>query len=410
MAAPSRSRNAPIAAAALGLVCALARVAVAAPPPAPAPPPSSTTAVAPAATSPSSTSPPPSPLSTAAPPAALGAAPLASAALPGPAAAAAPTGRPAHARTAAAPRRPVEVRIALSGGAAENLAEPRLRRLLEIELAESAIVAPSAAGPLDEHAAYVWIERPTAARLEIQVRLDARPVVRRSIAISGLTSDVAARLVAIAASELIRAEVQRQRAPRRPPPPRRPSPEELERAARDRDAIALGAGPYAAYLPAASTLLAGPSLGVGLRHLRVTEALFARWLGAPLDNGSLRWLEAGISVDYRLWASPTWRFSLGASAALASLRVRGLSATDGAATDGAPHQAHTWSARGGAALGVEARVGGPVWLGLQLEPGAILRPAPYPSSAGASGAVEGAWLGLALTLSVEGVEGVAAPP
>jgi hypothetical protein len=135
---------------------------------------------------------------------------------------------------------------------------------------------------------------------------------------------------------------------------------------------------------------------VSIRRLRVTESLFARWLGGPLGGGALRWLEAGAAVDYRLWASPSWRFSLGAAASVASLQISGVAAVDGLAGAG-----DTWSARAGGALGVEARVGGPLWLGLTVEPGAVLRPAPYRDAAGASGAVEGAWIGVGLALSVE---------
>jgi hypothetical protein len=48
--------------------------------------------------------------------------------------------------------------------------------------------------------------------------------------------------------------------------------------------------------------------------------------------------------------------------------------------------------------------GGPLWLGLTLEPGAVLRPAPYEDASGAPGEVKGAWIGLGLALSVEGRE------
>lgn len=295
----------------------------------------------------------------------------------------------------AAPAAPIEVRFAISSAAAENLSEAWLRRLLDIELPDSAQLAPSAAGPLGAQIAYVWIDRPTPARLEIQVRLDARPVVRRQIAISGLTSDVATRLVAIAASEIVRAEIRRQRAPRRPPAPRRPSPEEIELASRDLPAVSVGVGPYAAVLSAEPSVIAGPGITASIRRLGVTEALFARWLAGPLRGDALRWLEVGATIDYRLWAGPSWRFSLGAAASIASLHLPGATAVDGLA------ERDTWSARAGGALGVEARVGGPLWLGLTLEPGAVLRPAPYTDAAGAAGAIEGAWLGLGLAFSIE---------
>ena len=288
------------------------------------------------------------------------------------------------------------MRVALSQAASENLSEVRLRRLIDIELADAAQVSPRATGPLGDHLAFVWIDRPTPSRLEIQVRLDARPVVRRGIVISGVTADVAARLVAIAASEIIQVEIRRMRAPRRPPPPRPPSPEELERAARDRDALDFGAGPEAAWLPAAPALLAGPSLEVGIRRLRVDQLLFARWLGAPLHDGTLRWAEAGVAADYRVWLGPSLRLTLGASAAIASLRLGGASAVDDIADE-----EDTWSARAGARIGVDGRIGGPVWIGLHLEPGAILRPVPYRDAAGVARSLEGAWLGLGLTLAVE---------
>ncbi|MCC6551818.1 MAG: hypothetical protein IT372_02195 [Polyangiaceae bacterium] len=274
--------------------------------------------------------------------------------------------------------------------------------MLDIELPDSARLASRPSGPLGDQVAYVWIDRPTPARLEIQVRLDARPVVRRQIAISGLTSDVATRLVAIAASEIVRDEIRRTRAPRRPPAPRRPSPEELEIASRDLDALSLSAGPYAAVISGEPSLVAGPGIAVAVQRLRVTESLFARWLAGPLRGGAVRWLEAGASVDYRVWASPSWRFSLGAAASIASLHL-----PDAAAADGLAGEHDTWSARAGGAFGVEVRAGGPLWIGLALEPGAVLRPARYEDASGAAGAVEGAWIGLGLSLTVEGR---AAPP
>jgi hypothetical protein len=54
-------------------------------------------------------------------------------------------------------------------------------------------------------------------------------------------------------------------------------------------------------------------------------------------------------------------------------------------------------------LGVETKVGGPLWLGVVLEPGAILRSAPYENRAAADRAVEGAWIGLGVALSAEHV-------
>ncbi|WP_234023180.1 hypothetical protein [Sorangium cellulosum] len=307
---------------------------------------------------------------------------------------AAPSAGPAAAPSAAASG-PVEVRVALSRGAAEEVSAVRLRRLLEIELPDGAALAAEPVGPLGERVATVWIERPTAARLEVQVRLDGRAVVRRQIAVSGLTSDVAARLVAIAASELIRAEMRRARAPRRPPSPRRPTPDEVELASRDLDALTVSAGPYGALVSGGPRALGGVGLSVGLRRLRLTESLFARLLADPSDGEALRWLEAGFSGDYRFWLAASWRLSLGATAAVASVRL------PAAAAHGLDGARDTWSARAGLGLGLETRLGGPLWLGLTLDPGIVLRPTPYEDAHGAARALEGAWLGVGLSLATE---------
>ncbi|WP_437762838.1 hypothetical protein WME77_32885 [Sorangium sp. So ce764] len=291
---------------------------------------------------------------------------------------------------------PVEVRVALSRGAAEEVSSDRVRRLLEIELPDGAALAAEPVGPLGDRVVAVWVDRPTAARLEIQVRLDGRAVVRRQIAVSGLTSDVAARLVAIAASEMIRAEMRRARAPRRPPSPRRPTQDEVELASRDLDTLSVSAGPYAAVVSGGPRVLGGAGLALGLRRLRLTESLFARLLAAPSGGEPLRWIEAGFSGDYRFWLSASWRLSIGATASVASLRLPAAVSVDGIAGE-----RDTWSARAGLGLGVETRLGGPVWLGLTLDPGIVLRPAPYEGARGEAGAVEGAWLGVGLSLATE---------
>ncbi|MGK4008860.1 hypothetical protein WMF31_40015 [Sorangium sp. So ce1036] len=299
-------------------------------------------------------------------------------------------------RRPAAPARPVEVRIALSRGAAEEVAGVRLRRLLEIELPDGASLAAEPVGPLGDRVATVWIDRPTAARLEIQVRLDGRPVLRRQIAVAGLTSDVAARLLAIATSEMILAEMRRARAPRRPPAPRRPTPDEIELASRDLDALTASAGPYAAVVSGGPRALGGAGVALGLRRLRFTEHLFARLLAAPPGGEALRWIEGGISGDYRIWLAASWRLSIGATASVASVRLPAA-----VAVDGIEGERDTWSARAGLGLGLETRLGGPLWLGLTLDPGVVLRPAPYEDAHGAARAVEGAWLGVGVSLTSE---------
>ncbi len=300
-----------------------------------------------------------------------------------PAAAAAPSG------VSSAPAlRVVEVRIALSSDALTKLSEPRLRRLLEIELEGSAVLAPGAVGPLGDHVAYLWVDRPTERQIAIEVRVGERAVARRDIAAEGLTGDVAARLVAIAASEMVRDQMEPLRAvPRRPPPPRRPTAEEIELASRSQPAVQLFAGADLAFLPQDAGILAGPSLGLGFRYYGISETLFARWLTGPSPSGALRWLEFGVSADYRLWLSPSFRLAFGGEAALASAHLG-----DARIAGGLPGERDTWSARAGGRIGAEFHLGGPLWLTLTATPGAILRPVYYESPAG-KGTLEGLWIG-----------------
>jgi hypothetical protein len=285
------------------------------------------------------------------------------------------------------------VRLALSSPAAKRLAEPRLRRLLEIELQDSAVLAPGAAGPLGDYVAYVWVDQPTAALGVIEVRVGDRAVAHREIGTSGLSGDVAARLVAIAASEMVREQLEP--VAKAPPPaasPRKPTPDEIEKAARAQPALQLAPGAAFAFLPAPGAFLGGASLSAGFRYLGLSETLTGRWLSGTSDAGALRWLELGLGVDYRLWLGRSFRLALGGEAALASVHlgeVLRIAETDG------DHE--TWSARAGARVGAELRIAPGTWLGLSVAPGAVLRPAPYETRAG-KGAIEGAFLGFGLGL------------
>jgi len=140
----------------------------------------------------------------------------------------------------------------------------------------------------------------------------------------------------------------------------------------------------------------GPSIALGYRRFGVTERLFASWLVGPTDTGPARWFEAGLGADYRIWLAPSWRLSLGASAAFALARFT-VERAEG--VEGGAHDA--WSGRAGGAFGVESRIHGPVWLALTLEPGFILHPVSTEDASEAKNALQGAWLGANLSLSVE---------
>jgi hypothetical protein len=305
----------------------------------------------------------------------------------------------ATAPAAAAPARLVEVRLALSGPAAVRLSELRVRRLLEIELEESAVLAPGASGPLGDHVAYVWIDQPSSAQVVIEVKVGDRPIAHREIRVAGLAGDVAARLVAIAVSEMVRAQIQPIRVPpRRAPAPRRPTAEELEIASRALPAVFLTPAASVAVLPADGAFVAGPALSLGFRAFGASESLFARWLTGAGRAGGTRWLEAGVAADYRLWLHPSWRLALGGAASLASLHL-----SDARIQGNAPGEQETWSARAGAVVGVESRINSWTWFSVALDPAVILRPVRYDGTAG-EGAVQGVWLGINVGLTLERVQ------
>lgn len=285
--------------------------------------------------------------------------------------------------------RVLEIRLALSSDAARVLSEARLRRLLEIELGEDGVLAQGTAGPPGDHVAYVWVDRPGATRLGVEVRVADRPVARREIPIAGVGTDVATRLVALAAAETMR-EKPPARGPTTTP---RLAAAELELATRTRPALSLSATGTAVALPSLSGGLGGPGVGLSFRALGASEGLFARWLQGADPLGKVRWLEMGVAAEYRHWLGPSWRVAGGGLASLASVRL-----FEAAAVDGTADAQDTWSARAGASLGVERRLASSLWLGLAFEPAVILRPVRYVRSAGAADSVEGMWLGLSLGL------------
>ncbi len=300
-------------------------------------------------------------------------------------------------------QRLVEVRLSLSRAAADALGETRVRRLLEIELDDTGSLASSPGGPLSDQVAHVWVDLPSPSQVVIEARMAERPVSRRFIATSDLNPDVAARLVAIAASELVRAQARPLR-PRRPPAPRVPSREELDRAARRAPALVWSAAPSFALLPATGGALWGAGASLGFGALGASERIFARWLAGPTDTSTLRWFEVGLALDYRVPLHRSVRLVLGGDASLAFLRL-----PDARATGGVMGAREALSGRAGGALGLEVRAFGSAWASLRLSPGAVLRSTSLEDATGRRGAVEGFWLGVDLGLHIEHLIPTSAP-
>lgn len=291
--------------------------------------------------------------------------------------------------------RRIEVRLSMSRAAADALGETRIRRLFDLELDDVGTLAQGTGGPLGDHVAHVWLDVLSPPQVLIEVRFAERPVTRRFIAIEGLSADVSARLVAIAANELVRAQARPLR-PRKEPKPRTPTVKEIEFATRRAPAVVWSAGASMAVLPASSGLLWGPSISLGFRTMGASEHLFARWLMGSTNANSTRWLEVGVAADYRVWLHKSVRLSFGADAALSFLHLG-----DVRAIEGVSGQLEAWSGRAGGMVGVDVRAFKTGWVGLHIDPGFVLRPVSFQDRDDKRGTIQGLWLGFGLTLQIE---------
>ncbi len=306
------------------------------------------------------------------------------------------TAPPVENGAAALPQRLVEVRFALSSSAAKQLSELRLRRLLEIELADAAVLAPANTGPLGDHVAYVWVDVSENSTVAIEARIGGRAVERREIVDAELTGDVAVRVIAIIAAEMVRAQMRPLRPPKKPPVPKPPTQEQIEAASRQADALTWNPRASAAFVPSAGATMFGPGFDLGLRRFGVGLHLSADWLAGPTSFGSSRWFDVGLGASYRLWVTPDLRFAGDLTAKAAAVRV------EGARVFGeAPGQVDTWSATAGGSVALEWRVLEPLWLTLSVGPKAVLRPVEVVGAGGERSALEGVFVGTSLGVLLE---------
>jgi len=310
----------------------------------------------------------------------------------------------AHAQPGASPseddasaRTPfVEVRLTLSEPASVLLVPRRFRRYLSIELDNAGHVAARNEGPLNDHVAYVWIDLPEPRRVRVQTRVGGGAVATRKFSLrEGLRADVAARLVAIATSEMVRAQARPSRV-HKPQPPKPPTPEEVERATRDDPAVMLAGHVRGAWLPSVQGVLGGSGLALSFRLAGFRQRLSVAWLGGDSAAGPLRWTSTGLGVSRTVWIRDGWRFDVGAGADAALLHLR-----DVTSLDGRPGQRASWSAQTAALFRVERGLSPSTWLGLSVEPGVMLRSVPYLHRDRSSGSVEGLFLGVNLSLQLE---------
>lgn len=304
---------------------------------------------------------------------------------------------PAKNGNGASPARTLELRLGMSALAMERLSEPRMRRLLDLELDEKVKLSPNATGPLGDHVAYVWLDLATASRVSVELRVGDKAVVRREVGTSGISWDVAARIVAITTSEMLRAQMRPVRPVKKPPPPKGPTPDELDRARQKRDALSFDAHLESVFLPSDGAFALGPGISMGLRRLGFSEHIKASWLSGSASFGSLRFLDIALGADYRVRLSRSFRLSFGASASMASAHLGSVRAVDGIA-----NAQNTWTSRATLDLGLETRLFGSTWLGFLIQPGMMLRAIPYQAElSGPEQSLEGAWLGARIGLRTD---------
>lgn len=285
---------------------------------------------------------------------------------------------------------PIGVRVAFSSDADERLGGVRVRRLLKIELEGTAKVEPVATGSLSGDLIRVWIHAPNARRAIIEVRRNGRPLARRTLAIASFPSDVAARVVAIEASEMVRVQARALQKPAVIPSPPGARPPGTEQSS-----LVLDGGLGAIFAPDSDpAAFLGPELALSHRFSFTAQRLFGRWY-ASLEEPAVRWVEVGAAFELRFVLHERWRLATGLEASVVSLgfpdstRVFGEPADDGL------------SIRVGGSVAIETRLSPSLWLALAAEPGALVRPVDYQLAPVEAGRLGGFLFGTALALGYE---------
>jgi hypothetical protein len=250
-------------------------------------------------------------------------------------------------------------------------------------------------GPLGEDVIRVWIDAPSARRAVIEVRRIDRSLARRALRIADFPADVAARLVAIATSEMVR--VQARATLRRPAP--RSEPDDGS-GSDDDAAFRVDGGGMVLLLPSSEPLvLAGPEIALEHQRSITAQVLYARWLIGEGEGQRARWLEIGAAFDVRLPLSERWRARLALKAGGVAVSLP-LAAT----IDELPTSGTDWTVRAGGLLGVEVELAPEAWLGLSVEPGASLRNLRVVDRSGLEHELGGFALGLGLGISASPFE------
>lgn len=261
----------------------------------------------------------------------------------------------------------VEVRVAVEQDTQQRIPEGRLRALLESELQDQAVLAPGTSGPLGDHVAYIWVSTLAPDLVTIEVRVGGKAMVRRDVQrTSKISWDSVTRFVALTAAELLRVQLLPPPPPKKPPPPRQPTPEELERAARDHDHVELGTYVGGTYLFDPDLGALGPALELGLRRGRATLAGRLGVAGGGGALGSARAFEAGVGIAYRAWLGATTRTVFGAWGGLTHV------STPATTLSRELDRRDALFGRATAFVGLEQRLARGAWLGARVTPTLLL--------------------------------------
>ncbi len=285
---------------------------------------------------------------------------------------------------------PAKVRIAVSPSANSRLLKHRLRRLVAIELAGIATLESSATGSLGPEVIRVWIDVPEPRRAVIEVRRTGRRLARRALAIGSFPADVAARVVAIATSQMVRVQARAQPEPLCEKIPE--GPRENEGKLGD---FAVSAGISSQLLFGNTpTFVAGPELSVEHRRFISAQLLYARWLIGEEDDHRMRWLELGGGIDFRIaLPHPDWRLSLGGRAGGVAMFL-----PDVGKNDSTGPKTSDWTVHATARVAIEVALTPRSWLALAAEPGGLLRSLTISDRDGEHTNISGATVGFSLSL------------
>lgn len=297
---------------------------------------------------------------------------------------------------------PPKVVVEVTPKAEKRLDAQLARRLIRIELGDIEVPPrPTDKYPGAASTVFFRVLAPSHDRLHVELWDRGDFYGARGVSVTG-SAQLRSRRIALGAAELARRLRQRRIADahRIRKEQRLADAAEAERLREQRlRGVTVSAGARGAYLSDAGPL-AGPVLSAGYhfdRGPRVALHLgaYAGAASVAAESPAMRWLEVGLRAGHGFRLGPSTDLVLGAEAAAAAVRVHSVPKVDDVAG-----QSDTWSARAGAQLRLEQRLGSRAFLGVGPDLGAVLRPVPIRDAADESHSLGGLWLGLGVELAL----------